>query len=104
MSKTTTDPECIFCNSPVEKEWGPHHILPKTVQTLLGWKSQRATRILSQYKVPLCKKCHRIVTRLQEPLIKIIRSLRELEVPLELVYVMEEIHRELTGDPTSGGD
>jgi len=87
---------CTFCgkNAPTK-----HHIIPKSIRKEMNWDGKRARNLLLSYKVPLCIDCHRKLTKLQEPLVTIIKHLRgSMPLPLEFMYLLNGVYEELTDD------
>ena len=55
--------------------------------------------MLSNYRIPLCKICHRKLNKLQEPLVTIIKHLRgSMPLPIEFMYLINGVYEELTQD------
>ncbi len=93
---------CIFCGRTPGSENGPHHILPKAVRHIMNWKGKRVHETLEQYKVPMCQECHGKVSRLQEPLVKVIRYLRaKPPIPMEFICIMDAVYKDLIGEEES---
>jgi len=68
-----------------------NHIIPKIVRKSMGW-TKKKTGEFASLSVPVCRRCHDILTELQKPLVLIIKSLRTTPpVPLELALIMERI-------------
>ena len=67
---------CIFCDNELKGVLsdGFHHVLPRQFIKILDLN--REWRELEKYKVPICKKCHDILTELQKPFVLIIKHLR----------------------------
>jgi len=94
VEETDLKVECIFCNKELEFGIcdGYHHILPRQFIKILDL--HREWRELEKYKVPVCKRCHDILTELQKPLILITKHYRgdhQLQLDVTLPTIMSRI-------------
>ncbi len=86
------DPKCIFCGDGCFQFEGEHHIVPKEVKNLMGWKGIKSNN-LGLYKVPICRPCHVKLTELQRPLIYLIKHRTRQEIKSEeVVDLVKRIH------------
>ena len=86
--------KCIFCDNELETALsdGFHHVLPKQFIKILGLIKEWPE--LEKHKVPICKKCHDILTELQKPFILIIKYLRgdhQLQLGVTLPAIISRI-------------
>ena len=90
-------PKCIFCDIEVE-EGGPHHVLPEAVRKQMGWKGQKAA-ILQEFKVTICPECHKKFHLLIEPLVQIIKWLRQSPpLPMDFIFLLTNVTNKLNDE------
>ena len=87
--------KCIFCDRSDLIRVEEHHILPTAVRKAMGWRGKQARVSLKNHKIPLCGSCHRKLTLLIEPLVKIIEYTRISPIPLEYAFMLNDIHKQL---------
>lgn len=82
--------KCIFCDVETAEDEGDHHILPEAVRKQMGWKGKKFTS-MQKYRVPMCKSCHRKFHVLMEPLVIIIKWLRQSPpLPMSFIIMLED--------------
>ncbi len=88
--------ECIFCGNDPDPKSGSHHILPRAVLNKIDYPLKKENGILTARRVPMCRPCHVTFHQLQDPLIKIIRYLKNGDpIPTEFAYMVDEIYHNL---------
>ncbi len=93
---------CIFCGEMPKGHNGPHHIISKSVKKSLGLTGARANAVPTNLKLPMCGKCHEIVTLLQKPLIMIITHLTGRgPLPKNLGPTVEDVYKKLNKSPST---
>ena len=86
MSEQTS--KCVFCSIEIESG-GPHHVLPEAVRKQMGWRGKKFTS-LQKYRVSMCVPCHKKLHILMEPLVVIIKWLRQSPpLPIEFVFLLD---------------
>jgi len=78
---------CIFCGS---TDTEGHHVLPKSVKKVMRWSGKKHQYFMA-YKVPVCEEHHGIVTSLLEPLVWVICELRNPQLSLNLITVLDNV-------------
>jgi len=80
--------KCVFCDVEVEDTSGPHHVLPEAVRKQMRWTGKKFAG-LQGFRVPICAKCHRKLHLLMEPLVQIIRWLRQSPpMPMDFIFLL----------------
>ena len=88
---------CIFCET--TEELTEHHIIPKSVKKVLGWRGRRTEMYLGKNKTMLCRTCHDKVEWLLEPMVYIIKMLMPRPViPLNLAFILDRVNTNLNED------
>ena len=89
--------ECVFCDIEIESG-GPHHVLPEAVRKQMKWSNKKFAG-LQQFKVPICVKCHRKLHLLMEPLVQIIKWLRQSPpLPMDFIFLLTNVTGKLNGE------